>query len=365
MKTLLRWVCGVVVISIIITGVGMMSIAGFVNDHPDSTSLTVAQEAVPASTIVHENQQPNTHIFAMGDIMLGRYVETLIEKNGSRYPFEHVRDMLRGYDMVIANLEGPIVEDAPQTPNGSLVFSFPASATDVLTSAYITHVSLANNHTLNYGAAGYEETAERLKSAGITSYGNPSTIDEAHVYRGNTAGREIILIGFLNLQKIDKSKLTELISSYSEESFVIVTPHWGNEYSTTSSLAQQTLAHELIDAGTDVIIGHHPHVVQEIEQYNGNFIFYSLGNAVFDQYFSEETQKGLGVEILLDNQRVEYTLHPLTSERSQLQPMTTDEARTFLEGLSQRSAKAPQDQIIAGTVVQTVERATPTEASTP
>ena len=121
-----------VVISIITTGVGMMSIVGFVNDHSDSTSQTVAQESASASTGVQKNQQPNTHIFAMGDIMLGRYVETLIEKNGPGYPFEDVRDMLRGYDMVIANLEGPVVDDAPQTPNGSLQFSFPTTAMDVL-----------------------------------------------------------------------------------------------------------------------------------------------------------------------------------------------------------------------------------------
>ncbi|HCM67684.1 MAG TPA: hypothetical protein DIS62_01605 [Candidatus Kerfeldbacteria bacterium] len=365
MKTLLWWVCGVVVISIITTGVGMMSIAGFVNDHSDSTSLTVAQESASASTGVQENQQPNTHIFAMGDIMLGRYVETLIEKNGPGYPFEDVRDMLRGYDMVIANLEGPVVDDAPQTPNGSLQFSFPTTAMDVLTSAHVTHVSLANNHTLNYGRNGYEETVERLKNAGIAPYGDPSEIDEAHVYRGNTAGHEIILIGFLDLQKIDTSKLIELISSYPEESFVIATPHWGSEYSLQSSASQQNLAHELIDAGTDVVIGHHPHVVQEIELYNGKFIFYSLGNAVFDQYFSEETQKGLGVEILLNNRGAEYTLHPLTSERSQLQLMADDDARAFLKGLSRRSTKAPQDQIIAGTVVQTDGDSTPAKASTP
>ena len=132
-----------------------------------------------------------------------------------------------------------------------------------------------------------------------------------------------------------------------------------------SNASQQNLAHELIDAGTDVVIGHHPHVVQEIELYNGKFIFYSLGNAVFDQYFSEETQKGLGVEILLNNRGAEYTLHPLTSERSQLQLMADDDARAFLKGLSRRSTKAPQDQIIAGTVVQTDGDSTPAKASTP
>jgi gamma-polyglutamate biosynthesis protein CapA len=81
---------------------------------------------------------------------------------------------------------------------------------------------------------------------------------------------------------------------------VIVYAHWGNEYQSNSNLAIQTIAHKLIDAGADVIIGSHPHVVQESEIYNGKVIYYSLGNFIFDQYFMPETQQGLLVKMVID-----------------------------------------------------------------
>src|SRR5690606_33310167 len=106
-------------------------------------------------------------------------------------------------------------------------------------------------------------------------------------------GQEVILVGVLAISaSFDTDSAVRMIATLQTEhpdALIVVYPHWGEEYATTSSPRQQSLAHAFIDAGADAVIGSHPHVVQELELYNEKLIAYSLGNFVFDQYFSEET----------------------------------------------------------------------------
>ena len=137
--------------------------------------------------------------------------------------------------------------------------------------------------------------------------------------------------------------------------------HWGQEYQIKSSVFQQKLARKIIDSGADLIIGHHPHVVQEIEIYNNKLIFYSLGNFVFDQYFSEQTQQGLAVALEIypvrnnDSNRVNpnkniYKLFPIQSKLSQPFLMEQNQAEKFLEKLSKRSSKDLTEEIKKGVI---------------
>lgn len=97
-----------------------------------------------------------------------------------------------------------------------------------------------------------------------------------------------------------------------------------------------------------MIIGHHPHVVQEIEEYNGKYIFYSLGNFIFDQYFSKDTQEGLLVQVTLEDEKLSYTLLPVKSVRSQPMLMEGEEKQAFLDALAKRSSKTILQHVATG-----------------
>jgi poly-gamma-glutamate synthesis protein (capsule biosynthesis protein) len=102
------------------------------------------------------------------------------------------------------------------------------------------------------------------------------------------------------------------------ERFVIIYPHWGNEYQTSHSAKQEETAHDMVDAGADLIIGSHPHVVQDSEIYKNKPIFYSLGNFVFDQTFSQETQRGLIIGVSIEKDSLTISFVPV--ESNQLKP---------------------------------------------
>ena len=122
---------------------------------------------------------------------------------------------------------------------------------------------------------------------------------------------QIALIAFNDIPPYvnDINKLSEetLVNQIKEirpkVDFLIITPHWGNEYQMASS-RQKNLARLAIDSGADLIIGHHPHWVQEIEEYQGKLIYYSLGNFIFDQMWSEKTRQGIIAKITIENYKV-------------------------------------------------------------
>ena len=122
-----------------------------------------------------------------------------------------------------------------------------------------------------------------------------------------------------------------------EARHLIVNIHWGAEYQELSNDHQRDLARELIDAGADAIIGHHPHVVEEIEVYKDKPIFYSLGNFVFDQYFSIPTQQGLAVGVVLGADATSVYVFPIESENSQVRLMPPSKAEQFMRRLIDRS----------------------------
>ena len=136
---------------------------------------------------------------------------------------------------------------------------------------------------------------------------------------------------------LDKMKAIELVRKVSEEvDYLIVSIHWGYEYKhIPSDEIQVKLGHTFIDAGADFIIGHHPHVVQSFEEYNGKFIFYSLGNFVFDQYWSRDTQEELGIKIILtkddEDLVTKVELFPMASTLSQPYLMEGDAKTKWIE----------------------------------
>lgn len=266
------------------------------------------------------DEQPVT-ILMTGDIMLGRYIATLRTRNGGDFPFTNMPEIIEkaktlasvnNLDLVAANLEGPIVED--QVAYGDMVFRFAPEVSTLLKKVGFTTVSLANNHTYNQKRAGLTETKNWLSKAGINSFGVPdSATDPASFLSYEINGHKI---GFLGLNDVDfkvdeETTLAKIKELDTQVDYLIIGIHWGIEYKKTANEHQVDLAHQFIDSGADFIWGTHPHVVQNSEIYNGKSIYYSLGNFVFDQYWSAETQKGLVVVAKLSKDKIETFEMPI------------------------------------------------------
>lgn len=317
----------------------------------DSSGTSMGLNINQNIPLMSEAAESSIKIMAVGDIMLGRYVETLMNRHGVEYPFSFWNEFNLDQDVILGNLEGPITANHVHTPDFTTSFSFQPRVADLLSSMGFTHLNLANNHTFDRGASAFYETMDFLTEAGITSIGHPRNVDLDYVIQENINGTDIVWIG-INEAVSSFFDLEEAIATVSEfqDSLVVITIHWGNEYQLSSNNRQKEIAHALIDNGADLIIGHHPHVVQEIEIYNDKLIFYSLGNFIFDQYFSQDTQEGLVLYINFMTDQLEIELIPIESDMSRPRPMLHESSEMFLHGLAERSSIKLKEQIMNGEI---------------
>lgn len=317
----------------------------------DSTTSYFSALFTKQKTISEISKHPKTVLF-LGDVMLDRAVKRLMDKNSLLYPIENMRNFLTGTDIVVGNLEGPAVANPTYTLDTSMRFNFGPEALDLLHYAKINLVSLANNHTLDKDKDGLIQTKELLSKKNINYFGDPISCGEENIYEADG----IVLVGLnktfpINCTQEQIVKLIKNVRRENSSDFVIVFIHWGEEYKPTSNAAQKELAHLMIDGGADLVIGSHPHVVEEIEQHKGKLIFYSLGNFIFDQYFSKETQEGLAVGLELYDNKTLIRLFPLGINKSQ--PYLFDNVKRikFLENLSLKSPTILKNQILNGMIV--------------
>ncbi len=289
----------------------------------------------------------NAYFVIFGDIMMGRYVRFLMDNNTLEYPFEKMEDnYLRVNDLLIANLEGPVTKNAVRT-TGGMSFGFFPDVVPILQKYHFDVLSQANNHTLDKGQQSWEESMSLLRQGGITAFGYPKELNDDSVAKLTIRGQRYAFVGLEEVNfNINDEKAVQLIKDLVQQNYrVIVYPHWGIEYTNKQSDRQQELAHKFIDAGAFAVIGHHPHVEQAYENYNGHAILYSLGNAVFDQYWSVKTQVGLSIAMSIDAENLHLYLVPIKIHQSQMQLMNADEAKTFLERFAtygQHSAEEKQ-----------------------
>lgn len=292
-------------------------------------------------------------LFAVGDLMLGRNVERVAAQHGYPWLFERFRSQWADYDAVFGNLEGPIVRRHRLTPTGSFSFSFPSSTAPVLRDVGFTVLALGNNHGLDQGEAGFAQTKEFLDAAGIRSAGHPRDIADAHAATWEVRGVPITLLSYNatwpQFSLAAASAQVERAAS-STAAFVIVSVHWGEEYVQQASARQRKIGHALVDAGADLVIGHHPHVEQNLERYRDRLIFYSLGNFIFDQYFSRETQEGLAFGLEITPDRLRVRLVPFASVRSQPQPLADERRDARLAALAASSSPELSASIRRGTI---------------
>jgi len=192
------------------------------------------------------------------------------------YPFANVRSYFENDDFTIINLEGPLTDSTSGAQSKTFAFRGPTAYTQIMTGSSVEAVTLANNHALDYGQAGYDSTTKVLTDAGITYVEKNKTAMHT-TERGLKIGLYAAAFDF-STDGIKKG-IAKLRNDGAE--IVICAFHWGEEGVYRPDANQQKYAKAAIDAGADIVYGHHPHVLQKVESYNGGYIFYSMGNFSF------------------------------------------------------------------------------------
>lgn len=273
--------------------------------------VVIDEQAVPTSNklsvpTVTPTPVKSVKLLVAGDLMFDRHIRKHAAEKGNDYIFAAIKPLLLSADAVLVNLEGPIT-DQPSKSLGSqvgspnnFIFTFPSSLAETLRSHNITIVNLGNNHILNFGQSGVASTVDYLAAAQVKYFGyvsaNHSTVSPSLVTEING-----IKIGFVNYNQFsdqNPDSVTTLIRQLRPTvDFLVVYTHWDNEYQRAPAQVTVNLAHRFVEAGADMIIGSHPHVTQTVEKYQDTYIYYSLGNFVFDQYFESAVKQGLVLEV--------------------------------------------------------------------
>ncbi len=201
-----------------------------------------------------------------------------IVKKNPGYFFQGVRDVFAADDLTVINMEGTLTESDTRQDK-TYAFKGDPKYTEILTAGNVDAANLANNHSKDYGEQSYTDTIQYLESAGIATFGydRTSVLDIKGIKVG-LVGIYVLADGMERQQQ-----LIDNIQSVKNQGaqVVIVSFHWGTEKATYPDDIQKTLAHIAVDNGADLVVGHHPHVLQGIEEYNGKNIVYSLGNFCF------------------------------------------------------------------------------------
>ena len=265
----------------------------------ENLAAVISQEILPDKT----KKQRGIVLGFVGDIMLDRGVEDVVLSNcrgDFKFVFNHAKEELNSVDLLIGNLEGPI---SSRGKNVGSAYSFRMDTRVVsgLKFAGFDALSVANNHSGDWGKEAFSDTLLILREANIIPVG-ATTSPEIFEVKGLRLG----LLAFSDFPGLGIRADDEVVEKSVSEArgaadFVVAYFHFGDEYQKEPSLRQIKLAKIAIDAGARLVVGSHPHVTQGMEKYKEGFIFYSLGNFVFDQYFSDETMRGWLLKVSVES----------------------------------------------------------------
>lgn len=279
--------------------------------------ITKIPEKIPTPII--EYKETKVTFLAVGDMMMSRGVNSVIARtNDPLRPFSGLAELLDSTDFNFGNLESPISGSDKPGPPHSLVFNTPIRNVEGLKRYKFKVLNLANNHALDQRAAGLENTRKVLAENEITYLGVGADLSEAWKPKIITVNG--LKLGFLGasyasvndggvarnnlVARIEDTEYLKnsLESLKKDADFIVVTMHAGVEYVRQPHQPQIDFAHAAIDYGADLVIGAHPHWIQIIEKYKDKYIFYSLGNFIFDQEWSQDTKEGLVLKVSLEGQ---------------------------------------------------------------
>lgn len=275
-------------------------------------------------------------LIATGDVIPARSVNyKTISYGNFHWAWEKTADVLRSADVTVINLESPLVTDCPVTNEG-MIFCGDIRHIEGMVFAGVDAANMGNNHAGNHGEEGVEETVALLNSAGILPIGiqNPA-------YR-DIRGMKFAFLGYNDIGRQsgvghieDETFTNEIREASLSSDVVIVSVHWGVEYTHEPTDRQIETGHAMIDAGADVVIGNHPHWVQPVELYKKGLIMYAHGNFIFDQMWSRETREGVvGKYIFYDDTLVDVEYIPVIIEDyGQPRWVEGDEKVRILQGM--------------------------------
>ncbi len=254
-------------------------------DGPTSIFAIEDGAAQPIEEQPEENWPKTFTVTLAGDTTLGSTddlrkrddcFERVAEEKGYGWFFSGLESLFATDDMTLVNFEGTLTEETEKKEK-KFNFKGPAEYTDILTMGSVEAVTVANNHTLDYGTKGRDDTIANLENAGITVSGN----GQLGVFEKN--GVKVGMTGYCFPYKDGKKDISKDVKALREMGcqIVIASFHWGSEYREDFTGEQRSIGRAAIKAGADIVVGHHPHIVQGIESYNDSYILYSVGNLVF------------------------------------------------------------------------------------
>ena len=264
------------------------------------------------------SKRPLARISAVGDIMLARGI-------GKRLNYQNInkniisdlkkvdvlmKSVTGDSDLLFGNLES-VLSDIGKPVQKEYVFSAEPRLVDLFTQWRFSHLSVANNHSFDYGREAWEQSVGVLRTKGIVPVGGYS--NETNIETVTAGGQEFAFLGFENLVKPFNKKdvLSAITVAAKSHDVVVVSMHWGEEYQPEPDLLTVELAREMIDAGADIIFGHHPHVLQPVERYKDGLIFYSLGNFIFDQFGEAQNTSMIATVDVFEDGELDYSTTPV------------------------------------------------------
>jgi hypothetical protein len=268
---------------------------------PSSTPTPSAVTTAAVTTTPTPAVPPTISVAAVGDMEFDRSVATLIATQGGAAPLSKVSHLLSGADVTVGNLESCLSNKGSRVVK-DVTFRGDPRAMAGLTAAGFDLVSLANNHVLDLGPVGLADEIARLDRAHIAHAG--AGPDTAAAWKPAIIGRHGAKVAFLSFSwvvppgflagahragfasgRYDHAAVSRAIRrAKAGADYVLVSFHWGKEYTDNANSEQVRAAHAAIDAGADMVVSEHPHVIQAVERYHKGIIAYSLGDFVFDHY---------------------------------------------------------------------------------
>lgn len=324
------------------------------SSQPPVTPLpTVAPESSASMTPTPTPDSEEVSIAIMGDILLGDTVYPHLERHGLDHPYKEIKPILEEADVAVGNLEFAVTTRGVRE-NKKWTFRAGPEVLPPMKEAGFDAVSLANNHAIDYGRQGLLDTLDHLGQAGIGLFGAGHNEEEAYspwVYEKD--GKKFAFLGFSRIVRSESWKaigdqpgvaethqteraLAAIKRAKETNDVVIVYPHWGTENTTKVEPYQRNLAKSYIDAGADLVIGAHPHMLQGLEKYKGKWIMYSLGNFIFqtieDRPLTWETVI-FEAKFAKDGQ-VNLKLHPFLTTAAQPKKMSVEAEKKLFKRLT-------------------------------
>jgi len=305
-----------------------------------------------------ESDDSTVTLALVGDILPAARVLELMKMNGYDYPYREAKAYLQAADIAAGNLETPLTTRGTPAEDKQYVFRGTADALPALKEAGFDYLSLANNHTLDYGWEGLKDTMDALDDADIWHSGSGSDDKEAF----EPAYIEIrgLSVAFVSVSRVvpevewkaDRNR-PGVAEAYSPDravqsiqeakknaDLVVVMAHWGIERADRPVAHQTDLAHRFVDAGADLVVGSHPHVLQGFESYKGKWIAYSLGNFVFSTTSMRSSETGILNATCGKDGSCALKFQPMFAKLSQPAPMEDEEGKALLKRLSSLSIGA-------------------------